>query len=304
MDLATTILFMADDDNEGAKGFIKTMFSMIFGSDVGSGSKWDFAQGYDQITAKGWMLTDVMDVVTQLMNDVFAPAVSVFLTVVFTINFFKVLLSLDGNDSSGGVQRMIQVVIKYAILVLLANNAIMIVKSIAAIIDALVNKAATGYKAPPTIKHDGSEIEGAINGLGTIDSIVLIIILLIPFLIAVAANLAVYVVVILRLAEFIMLAAAAPVPVAFMGDDDTKSIAIGYLKKLGSIGLQAVLLLFISSVLDRFGSALTSGDFNGVTSDTLVATTAGNFIGFLVLPIIQLVLVFATGKLSRAIMGE
>ena len=134
-------------------------------------------------------------------------------------------------------------------------------------------------------------------------SSVLIIVLLIPFLIAVAANVGIYVIVVLRLAEFMMLGAAAPIPIAFLGDDDTKSIGIGYLKKLFAIGLQAVLLLFIP-LITRTIPLYNDDVFKNVNSGNLISVTSSNFLALLVLPIITLVLAFSTGKISKAIMGE
>ena len=78
--------------------------------------------------------------------------------------------------------------------------------------------------------------------------------LLIPFIITIASQVAIKVMVMMRFAELYIMTTFASLPIAFLGHPDTKSMGISYLQKYAAVSLQGATLMlavFIYSALNN-----------------------------------------------------
>ena len=76
--------------------------------------------------------------------------------------------------------------------------------------------------------------------------------LLLPFVITIAAQVVIQVMVILRFVELYVMTAFASLPIAFLGHPDTKSMEISYLQKYAAASLQAATLMIAVAMYTTF----------------------------------------------------
>ena len=162
-----------------------------------------------------------------------------------------------------------------------------------------INSLTTGTTSAGTLPV---EVVSAINDMGTVDKAGAQLVLFLPWLISMLGGFAFKILVFLRFAEIYILTAAATLPMAFLGNSETKGIAIGFLKRYGTVILQGAVIMIIIAVYAYF--QFSSVDWTGVTGDT-VLTTITSQIGDLMLgPIFFVVLLFTSSRLAKALIGE
>lgn len=147
-------------------------------------------------------------------------------------------------------------------------------------------------------------IKNAVDDASYIQQGGALILLLIPFLIAVAAAVAFRVIVFLRFLEIYILTAFAPLPVAFVGNSETKSIAIGYLKRYGAVVLQGALLVLVITMYSYAATELGDLNVNNLQGGSIFPWIITNYVVLLAAPAAFLVVIFASQRMAKAILGK
>lgn len=221
------------------------------------------------------------------------PIAAIVVAIILVLELARVSSRFDG-DSKAGVQVIASIMIKAAMLIIAIQNVDLILGAINEIGDTIIASIGGITSDQVTSAADIDSLD-----MGTLEQVGAMIILFIPWLIAIVAGIAVKLVVLLRFAEVYILSAGATLPLAFLGHEDTKQIAIGYLKRYATAVLHGVMILVVIAIY----SALQIGGSN-IPEDFSLSEVMKSFGDFLLGPVLFLFLIFGSGKFARALVGE
>lgn len=230
------------------------------------------------------------------------PITAIVLAIMFVLMLATTSTRAEG-DRELGVRIVAATMFKIALVFIVAQNAVLLLEALASIATAISNTAnsidmGTGTSAAPL----GDALRSDIAGQGITEKVTLVVLLLLPWLVSVIANVLAIVLVFIRFLQMYLLTAFASLPVAFLGHDDTKGIGIGYLKAFAAVALTGTVLV----VAVKMYQALIAGWGGGTSAydGNLVGWITGNFGNFFVAPIVLIFLMFGANGLAKRIVGE
>lgn len=271
---------------------IISMLEAIFGGSFASG-----ADGLRNSVAE--YNADVFTFANTVNSTVVKPVAAVIVAIILTLELAKLSSRVEG-DHQLGVQMVASVLIKATLVVIAIQNADLILRAINEVGEKLIGGVAdvdadTGSGVSDAVKT-------AVNDLGTVEQAGLLLVLFLPWLLGIAASIALKIIVFVRFAEVYILSAAVTLPLSFLGHTETKGIAIGYLKRYGTVILQGFVIFLIIAIYNFFNVA--SVDLSGVTGDNIIPTITGNIGQLLIAPLFFLFLLFSSSRMAKALVGE
>ncbi|MFY9263334.1 MAG: hypothetical protein WBH73_08775 [Arcanobacterium sp.] len=222
------------------------------------------------------------------------PVAAVVVSIILVLELARVSSRFDG-DSKTGVQVVATVMIKAALLIVALQNVDLILGAINEVGDNFTSNIASHVT---TETMEAGDIAAADQGI--VEGLASIIVLFIPWLVALVASIVVKLVVLIRFAEIYILSAAATLPLAFLGHEDTKQIAIGYLKRYATAVLHGAMLLIVIGVYSK----LHIGGLEIGETDFSMMDIIQNIPSLLLGPLLLLFLTLSSGKFARALVGE
>ena len=215
-------------------------------------------------------------------------------------------------DHQTGVKLIAAVIFKYIILVMAVKNSDTFLIAIRALVFTVLNDGNVSGKGV-SVNENGQAIDAfhaSIDKASSVDQVGMLIFLLIPFLVTLAAKATLMIVVLLRFAEIYMLTAFSPLPFAFLGNDETKSFGTSYLRKYVEVCIHGVCII-VSIQVYKGIIAAASGSENhsflevtSIGSDDPLAWLVGNYLPILITPVILMMVVLGSGKIAKAIAGN
>ncbi|CDP48172.1 type IV secretion system protein [Propionibacterium freudenreichii] len=254
------------------------------------------------VNAPGYV--DVLRNAAVTINDVAVkPLAAVVVAIMVTLSLVRNASRMEG-DRVLGVKIIASTMFAAALTVIVVQNASGILDGIIQVGDSLI-KAVNGLGLPTssgTSQRIGDEMHDQILKAGFAKQLAMFVVLLFPWLIVTAAGVMAKVLIVVRWFEIYIKAAFAPLPLTFFGNEDTKPMAIGYLRSFATSVLSGVTILIALRLFQAVeGSLLTTLPVDK-TAD------AFNFIGtnmvtFLVPPLVLLWVLKSTTSLARAVVG-
>ena len=238
-------------------------------------------------------------------NTAVKPITAIVLSVMFVIMLASSSTRVEG-DRELGVRIIAATMFKCALVLVVAQNAVLIlnaINSIATTVVSTANSVDVGGTAGVG-SQIGDAMRDDIADAGMVKQLGMLVILLIPFIVAEVGGVLATVLVFVRFLQLYMLSAFASLPLAFFGHEDTKQIGVGYLKRYATTALQGVMLI----IAVKLYQALLSGwlgnsvHYDGTTD--MWNFVIGNFGSFLVAPAVLIFLLFGSNSLAKAIVGE
>ena len=238
-------------------------------------------------------------------NTAVKPITAIVLSVMFVIMLASSSTRVEG-DRELGVRIIAATMFKCALVLVVAQNAVLIlnaINSIATTVASTANSVDVGGTAGVG-SQIGDAMRDDIADAGMVKQLGMLVILLIPFIVAEVGGVLATVLVFVRFLQLYMLSAFASLPLAFFGHEDTKQIGVGYLKRYATTALQGVMLI----IAVKLYQALLSGwlgnsvHYDGTTD--MWNFVIGNFGSFLVAPAVLIFLLFGSNSLAKAIVGE
>ena len=146
------------------------------------------------------------------------------------------------------------------------------------------------------------DISDKVSNAEMMDKAGMVMLLIIPFIVAMAAVLVVKLMVVLRFIELYLMTAFASLPIAFLGHPDTKSMGIGYLQKYAAVSMQAATLMLATKIYSYLPvvNAINVGE----PDDSLSGWIVQNYATFLLAPVLLIMLVMSSGKVAKALVGQ
>ncbi len=143
-----------------------------------------------------------------------------------------------------------------------------------------------------------------IKDAGTVKQLGMLVVLLLPFIVEKVVSVVATVLIFVRFLQLYMLTAFASLPITFFGHEDTKPMAIGYLKGYASTVLQGVMIVFAVIFYKSLLGSWIGGNLSYNSGDDIWDWIIGNFGSFLIAPAVLGFLLFGSQGLAKKIVGE
>ncbi|MCG5106270.1 type IV secretion system protein [Candidatus Saccharibacteria bacterium] len=241
-------------------------------------------------------------VVTNLHSTAVLPVSTVVISIILVLELARNATHMEG-DHQMGVKIIAATMFKSALLVVAAQNSMMFLNAI----NEISTKIIAGISKTNNKIYKPDELPDRVNELiedaGTVDQAGLVMMLLLPFIISIAAQVVIQVMVIIRFAELYIMTAFASLPIAFLGHPDTKSMGISYLQKYAAVSLQGATLMMAVALYSEFINF--SGQFASIgKNQSLNDWMFTNYAQFVICPVLLMILILSSGKLAKAIVGQ
>lgn len=253
---------------------------------------------------------DAYRTVTNIATTAVKPVAMTVLAVVFSLEILHASQSID-QDGTQGVRTITKSLFKIIIVYMAAMNASWLCELITYLIQqigtgvsrliTLPNTASADDKA--TKLGDALENSGALGQANLGQQLVAIIMLLIPFLIARLASLAVQVLIVARFVELLILTAFGSLPIAFLSYDGTKSWGEAYIREYASCAFSNITLLIGLAVYQPVANSLFAGNKN-LGSLSLNEVVFTHWMDLVTVSVLMVALVLISQKASKALFGQ
>ena len=253
---------------------------------------------------------DAYRTVTNIATTAVKPVAMTVLAVVFSLEILHASQSID-QDGTQGVRTITKSLFKIIIVYMAAMNASWLCELITYLIQqigtgvskliTLPNTASADDKA--TKLGDALENSGALGQANLGQQLVAIIMLLIPFLIARLASLAVQVLIVARFVELLILTAFGALPIAFPSYDGTKSWGEAYIREYASCAFSNITLLIGLAVYQPVANSLFAGNKN-LGSLSLNEVVFTHWMDLVTVSVLMVALVLISQKASKALFGQ
>lgn len=253
---------------------------------------------------------DAYRTVTNIATTAVKPVAMTVLAVVFSLEILHASQSID-QDGTQGVRTITKSLFKIIIVYMAAMNASWLCELITYLIQqigtgvsrliTLPNTASADDKA--TKLGDALENSGALEQANLGQQLVAIIMLLIPFLIARLAGLAVQVLIVARFVELLILTAFGSLPIAFLSYDGTKSWGDAYIREYASCAFSNITLLIGLAVYQPVANSLFAGNKN-LGSLSLNEVVFTHWMDLVTVSVLMVALVLISQKASKALFGQ
>ena len=250
-------------------------------------------------------------VVSDISDFAVMPVALTVLAIVMMVELNRKASHIEA-DHQTGVKLIAAVIFKYIILVMAVKNSDMLLTAIRALVSTVLSDGNVSG-AGVSVNENGdavSAFQASIDKASSVDQVGMLIFLLIPFLVTLAAKATLMIVVLLRFAEIYMLTAFSPLPFAFLGNDETKSFGTSFLRKYVEVcihGVCIIVSIHIYKGIISVASNAENGSFLEVSpigSDDPLAWLVGNYLPILITPVILMMVVLGSGKIAKAIAGN
>ena len=270
-----------------------TMFKFIFSPDLAGGIT-DLQKTIATFNVAAYGLAG------DINSTIIKPIAAVVLAIILVLELARISSRFDG-DQKLAVQQVATAMIKAVLVIIAIQNVDLILGAINQVGDNAISAvAAPGSLSSSQSYPSVQEIQEAdlpsqlfTGGL-----------LIIPWLLALIAGIILKVIVFVRFAEIYVLSAAATLPLVFMAHPETKSIAVGYLKKYAAAVLQGLMIIIMVKVFVELKKAGLGGGGSSISGSDLLGTTLNAVPNMALSSVVFLFLIIASGRLARALVGE
>ncbi|WP_316289070.1 type IV secretion system protein [Clavibacter michiganensis] len=240
------------------------------------------------------------------INDVgVKPVAAVVLAIMIVLMLASHASRIEG-DRELGVRIIAATMFKAALVIIAVREAVLFLDAINQIGTYIssaagqANLTAAGGDAPKL----GDQARDAIKDAGTVKQLGMLVVLLLPFIVVKVVGAVATVLIFVRFLQLYMLTAFASLPITFFGHDDTKPMAIGYLKGYASTVLQGVMIVFAVIFYKSLLGGWIGGNLSYNSGDDIWNWIIGNFGSFLIAPAVLGFLLFGSQGLAKKIVGE
>ena len=239
---------------------------------------------------------DMWQAVEAVHNLAVKPVASTVLAIMFVMMLARTSTQVD-SDSQLGVRIVAATMFKVAIVFVVVQNAMTILGALLQISTDITKSILTNPAANQA--NIGTAMKDRIDSMNPMEQLGALIMLLIPFIISVVAVLVPFVLIFIRFLQLFIMAAFASLPLAFLGHEDTKPIAIGYLKAFAATALSGTVMVLVIVLVAKM-SFTGWTDFNG----EVLPFIAGNFWNMMIAPLVLVFGLLTANGMAKKLVGD
>ena len=239
---------------------------------------------------------DMWQAVEAVHNLAVKPVASTVLAIMFVMMLARTSTQIE-SDSQLGVRIVAATMFKVAIVFVVVQNAMTILGALLQISIDITQSILTNPAANQA--NIGTAMKDRIDSMNPLEQLGALIMLLIPFIISVVAVLIPFVLIFIRFLQLFIMAAFASLPLAFLGHEDTKPIAIGYLKAFAATALSGTVMVLVIVLVAKM-SFTGWTDFNG----EVLPFIAGNFWNMMIAPLVLVFGLLTANGMAKKLVGD
>lgn len=205
----------------GAEGVLSAPFATML-TTAGDVSMYDIARGVWQVTI--------------------VPIGCGVLGLVFTLKLIEISQRMDGNQAMPGVKEVVFLLVFFAVFLFLIQHSFDLMAAIYEVVGLAIDRVEALFGT-------GGALDMATVSVVTTDDLsallALLVVAVISWLVVLIAYIVALVVCWARAIQLYIMAAFSPIPLAFLGFDQTRQIGIGYLKSFGAVCIAGLIILVL-----------------------------------------------------------
>ena len=205
----------------GAEGVLSAPFATML-TTAGDVSMYDIARGVWQVAI--------------------VPIGCGVLGLVFTLKLIEISQRMDGNQAMPGVKEVVFLLVFFAVFLFLIQHSFDLMAAIYEVVGLAIDRVEALFGT-------GGALDMATVSVVTTDDLsallALLVVAVISWLVVLIAYIVALVVCWARAIQLYIMAAFSPIPLAFLGFDQTRQIGIGYLKSFGAVCIAGLIILVL-----------------------------------------------------------
>ena len=161
---------------------------------------------------------------------------------VFTLKLIEISQRMDGNQAMPGVKEVVFLLVFFAVFLFLIQHSFDLMAAIYEVVGLAIDRVEALFGT-------GGALDMATVSVVTTDDLsallALLVVAVISWLVVLIAYIVALVVCWARAIQLYIMAAFSPIPLAFLGFDQTRQIGIGYLKSFGAVCIAGLIILVL-----------------------------------------------------------
>ena len=253
----------------GAEGVLSAPFETMLTS-AGSVSMYDIARGVWQVAI--------------------VPIGCGVLGLIFTLKLIEISQRMDGNQSMPGVKEVVFLLVFFAVFLFLIQHSFDLMAAIYEVVGLAIDRVEGLFGTGGALDMAAVSIVTTDDDLSAL--LALLVVAVISWLVVLIAYIVALVVCWARAIQLYIMAAFSPIPLAFLGFDQTRQIGIGYLKSFGAVCLAGlIILILLISFPVILGGIVAVNPGTGTTIDAIAngLTYALQYLAMCILLVLSLV---------------
>ena len=240
--------------------------------------------------------TDIAQVMEAVWEKAALPCATTVLSAIFVLQLLNIAQRMEGSGAMPGVKDVIFLLVFYCVFVALLSNSFGFMQ---AIYEAL-NQVTKLAQSATNLSTDTSAVT---LKLGTEDDAALVMIILFSILSWVIGLIAVcltYVILWARAFQIYVMAALSPIPLALLGNDNTRQMGVGYLKSFCAICLASLIIFMLFSIYPLLVANAVNTTAGALT---FTADLTMSMIKYLAVSVLYLFALVKSGSWAQAVLG-
>ena len=223
------------------------------------------------------------------------------LGLVFTLKLIEISQRMDGSQSLPGVKEVVFLLVFFAVFLFLIQNSFDLMASIYEVCGLAIDRVEALFGAGGAL--DLPEVSVVTTDDDIPSLIAMLVVSLISWVVVLAAYVIALVVCWARALQLYIMAAFAPIPLAFLGMDATRQIGVGYLKSFGAVCIAGVVILVLLISFPLVLGGLTGANPGTGTPADAVANGLTYALQYLAMCVLLILALVKSGSWARDIVS-
>lgn len=206
----------------GAEGVLSAPFATML-TTAGDVSMYDIARGVWQVAI--------------------VPIGCGVLGLVFTLKLIEISQRMDGNQAMPGVKEVVFLLVFFAVFLFLIQHSFDLMAGIYEVVGLAIDRVEALFGTGGALDMAAVSVVTTDDDLSAL--LALLVVAVISWLVVLIAYIVALVVCWARAIQLYIMAAFSPIPLAFLGFDQTRQIGIGYLKSFGAVCIAGLIILVL-----------------------------------------------------------
>lgn len=208
---------------------------------------------------------------------------------------------MDGSQSLPGVKEVVFLLVFFAVFLFLIQNSFDLMASIYEVCGLAIDRVEALFGAGGAL--DLPEVSVVTTDDDIPSLIAMLVVSLISWVVVLAAYVVALVVCWARALQLYIMAAFAPIPLAFLGMDATRQIGLGYLKSFGAVCIAGVIILVLLISFPLVLGGLTGANPGTGTPADAVANGLTYALQYLAMCVLLILALVKSGSWARDIVS-
>ena len=207
----------------------------------------------------------------------------------------------DGNASFPGVKEVVFLLVFFAVFLFLIQNSFDLMASIYEVCGLAIDRVEALFGAGGALDLPEASVVTTDDDIPSL--IAMLVVSLISWVVVLAAYVVALVVCWARALQLYIMAAFAPIPLAFLGMDATRQIGLGYLKSFGAVCIAGVIILVLLISFPLVLGGLTGANPGTGTPADAVANGLTYALQYLAMCVLLILALVKSGSWARDIVS-